>query len=114
VHVALFQLLSDESRFRIVEILGDGEQAVTDIVGRMNIEQSGVSRHLGILEKARVVVSRADGVRRLYSLCPERFQELDRWMARYRRLWEARLDSFGEALAHKRRAADPKKRRRMT
>ena len=114
MHVALFQLLSDESRFRIVEILGDGEQAVNDIVSRMNIEQSGVSRHLGILEKAGVVTSRADGVRRLYSLCPERFQELDRWMARYRRLWEARLDSLGEALAHKRRAADPKKRGRMT
>ena len=114
MNVSLFQLLADPSRFQIIEILGAGEQAVNEIVNRMNIEQSGVSRHLGILEKAGVVASRADGVRRLYSLCPERFQELDRWMARYRRLWEAKLDSLGEALAHSRRAADPKKRRRMT
>ena len=114
MNVSLFQLLADQSRFQIIEILGDGEQAVNEIVNRMKIEQSGVSRHLGILEKAGVVASRADGVRRLYSLCPERFQELDRWMARYRRLWEAKLDSLGEALAHSRRAADPKKRRRMT
>jgi len=114
MNVSLFQLLADPSRFQIIEILGAGEQAVNEIVNRMNIEQSGVSRHLGILERAGVVASRADGVRRLYSLCPERFQELDRWMARYRRLWEAKLDSLGEALAHSRRAADPKKRRRMT
>jgi DNA-binding transcriptional ArsR family regulator len=114
MNVALLQLLADQSRFQIIEILGDGERAVNDIVHRMNIEQSGVSRHLGILEKAGVVASRADGVRRLYSLCPQRFQELDRWMARYRSLWEAKLDSFGEALAHSQRAADPKKRRRMT
>ena len=114
MNVSLFQLLADPSRFQIIEILGAGEQAVNEIVNRMNIEQSGVSRHLGILEKAGVVASRADGVRRLYSLCPERFQELDRWMARYRRMWEAKLDSLGEALANRRRAADPKKRRRMT
>ena len=114
MNIVLLQLLADESRFRIVEILGDGEQAVSDIVRRMNIEQSGVSRHLGLLEKARVVASRAEGTRRLYSLCPERFQELDRWIAPYRRLWEAKLDAFGEALAHKQRAADPKQRRRLT
>ena len=38
---------------------------------------------------------RSDGPRRLYSLRPEPFQELDAWLASYRSLWEKRLDRFG-------------------
>jgi DNA-binding transcriptional ArsR family regulator len=112
--ITLFQLLADRSRFQIVELLLHGEHAVNDLVNKMSIEQSGVSRHLNILEKAGIVAVRADGVRRLYSLRPERFQELDNWMARYRRLWEGRLDAFGVALSHKQRAANPQTRRKMT
>ena len=112
--IVLIQLLGDRNRFQIVELLLGGEHAVNDLVREMHIEQPGVSRHLRILEKAGVVVARADGARRLYSLRPERFRELDQWMARYRRLWEGRLDAFTEALSHKQRAANPKTRRRMT
>ena len=41
---------------------------------------------------------RPDGTRRLYSLKPDRFRELDEWISRYRALWEARLDRLGAAL----------------
>ncbi len=46
---------------------------------------------------------RPDGARRLYSLKPEPFRELDAWLARYRGLWEARLDRFSVALNRKKR-----------
>jgi len=42
---------------------------------------------------------RPDGQRRLYSLRADPFRELDDWLARYRALWDARLDRFGAALA---------------
>ena len=41
-----FETLADPMRRSIVELLLGGEQAVTDIVGRLDIHQSGVSRHL--------------------------------------------------------------------
>ena len=46
---------------------------------------------------------RPEGQRRLYSLKPEPFRELDRWLAQYRDLWEARLDRLEEALEKKRK-----------
>jgi len=100
----VFQTLADPTRRRIVEALRGGEQAVGDIVERMDIHQSGVSRHLRILSDAGFVRVRPDGPRRLYSLRPEPFRELDAWMNGYRDLWEARLDRLGEALARKQRA----------
>jgi DNA-binding transcriptional ArsR family regulator len=101
MHVDAFETLADPNRRRIVEALLDGECAVNDLVARLPIHQSGVSRHLRILHEAGFVQVRALGQKRLYSLCPEPFRELDAWVARYRALWESRLDRFGEALERK-------------
>src|SRR6185436_13891648 len=61
MHVDVFQTLADPTRRRIVEALLSGEQAVNDIVAVVDIDQSGVSRHLGILSKAGFVQVRPDG-----------------------------------------------------
>lgn len=51
----IFQALADPARLRIVETMKAGECAVGDIVERMEIHQSGVSRHLRILSEAGIV-----------------------------------------------------------
>src|SRR5215475_3226644 len=101
----LFQALADPARFRIVEAMRSGECAVGDIVERMNIHQSGVSRHLRILAEAGVVQMRPDGQKRLYSLRKEAFEQLEAWVAQYRRHWDARLDRLGAALERRQSAA---------
>jgi DNA-binding transcriptional ArsR family regulator len=98
----LFHALADPARLRIVETMRSGECAVGDIVERMDIEQSGVSRHLRILAEAGIVQMRPDGQKRLYSLRKEAFDQLEAWVVAYRRHWEARLDRFGAALQRKR------------
>ena len=103
-----FQVLADPTRRRIVEALRKGERQVNDIVDKARIHQSGVSRHLRILLQTGFVAMRPDGQRRLYSLKPERFHELDQWLAPYRELWAARLDRFGAALEERQKARKPK------
>jgi DNA-binding transcriptional ArsR family regulator len=98
---SVFQILADPTRLRIVEALAGGEQAVGDLVRAVDIDQSGVSRHLRILGEAGFVAMRPDGSRRLYSLRPEPFQAIDDWVRAYRRLWEGRLDRFDAALARR-------------
>jgi DNA-binding transcriptional ArsR family regulator len=98
MHATIFQTLADPTRLRIVEALRSGEDAVNGIVDRVSIHQSGVSRHLRILYEQGFVRVRADGQKRLYSLRPEPFRELDAWVAGYRTFWEARLDKFAKAL----------------
>jgi DNA-binding transcriptional ArsR family regulator len=98
-----FQTIADPTRRLIVEALRDGERQVNDIVALAGIHQSGVSRHLRILHDAGFVSMRPDAQRRFYSLRPEPFRELDKWLAQYRKLWEARLDRLGDALEEKRK-----------
>jgi len=96
------QMLADPTRFRIVEILREGEKPVGDILGGVEIDQSGVSRHLRILHHAGLVQMRPQGQKRLYSLRSEPFQDLDAWISSYRRRWEKRLDRLEAALRKRR------------
>lgn len=105
MNVDLFETLGDPTRRRIVEALRAGEKAVNDVVEAVDIQQSGVSRHLRILYEAGFVRIRPDGPKRFYSLRPEPFREIDAWVANYRILWEGRLDKFEAALTRKRKAS---------
>jgi DNA-binding transcriptional ArsR family regulator len=98
MHIDAFQLLADPTRRRVIEALRFGERQVNELVEEVGIHQSGVSRHLRLLHDAGFVAMRPDGQRRLYSLTPAPFRELEEWLAQYRGLWEARLDRFGAAL----------------
>ena len=95
----VFQTLADPTRRYILEALLAGEQQVNDIVDRVDIHQSGVSRHLRILEETGFVRMR-----------PEPFHEIDAWVGRYRALWEARLDRLAEAIERNRKDTTRTKR----
>jgi len=100
----VFQTLADPQRLRILEVLRSGEHAVNDIVERVDIHQSGVSRHLRILADTGFVAVRPLGSKRLYSLRAKPFRELESWLARYSGLWEARLDALGAELDRRQKA----------
>ena len=108
----VFEILADPTRRLIVEALLEGEQQVNDIVDRVDIHQSGVSRHLRILNDAGFVQVRPEGPRRMYSLRSEPFHELDAWVTRFRALWEARLDRFGQELERRRKSRGTNERRK--
>ena len=106
MHERLFETLADPTRRRIVAALREGERQVNEIVETAGVHQSGVSRHLRILQESGFVSVRPDGQRRLYALRPDPFRELEAWLTDYRRLWEARLDRFDAALEDRQRRRD--------
>src|SRR4029079_11759303 len=111
IHMDVFQTLADPTRRLVVDALRNGERQVNDIVEQAGIHQSGVSRHLRILQESGFVTMRPDGQRRLYSLKGEPFLELGGCLAHYRKMWESRLDSFGAALERQRAGRRSRERR---
>jgi DNA-binding transcriptional ArsR family regulator len=107
MNISTFAALADPMRLALVEALRGRERAVNELTELVHIQQSGVSRHLGILARAGLVEVRPEGQQRFYSLRREPFVELDEWIARIRAHWEARLDRFDAAL-QARQAAQPK------
>jgi DNA-binding transcriptional ArsR family regulator len=97
MHTVVFEILADPTRRRIVEVLRSGEHAVNDIVEQVSIDQSGVSRHLRILQKAGFVEVHPDGPKRIYTLRPEPFNELETWLKQNQ---QSQRESFSRLDAH--------------
>jgi len=58
---ALFRLLGDEARLRLLRVLARERLNVTELTGVLGLAQSGVSRHLGLLKDAGLVSEERDG-----------------------------------------------------
>ena len=94
----IFETLADPTRRHIVELLADGECSVGELCGEFEISQPAISRHLRVLRDAGLVARRTDAQRRMYSLKPGPFEEIDRWLERYSSFWRRRLDDLESAL----------------
>lgn len=100
----IFAVLADPTRRRILEVLRRSERPVSEVVEEVDIQQSGVSRHLGILREAGLVSVRRDAQRRLYSVEPAPLRELDAWLEDYREIWDQRFDNLEAHLQRKKDA----------
>src|SRR5882762_10358749 len=95
---SVFEVIVEPNRRAILSLLVSSEQSVGEIERRLRMSQPAVSKHLRVLREAGFVESTVDAQRRLYRLKPGPFQELDIWLAQFRRFWSAHLDALGRHL----------------
>ena len=80
----LFKALSDPTRRAIFEHLSrDGEQTVHALTYRAGVSQPAVSKHLGVLKRAKLVRDRREGRKTHYSAQPQALAPLIDWMSLY-------------------------------
>ena len=91
---SVFEIIAEPNRRAILSLLVSSEQSVGEIERRLRMPQPMVSKHLRVLRDAGFVESTVDAQRRLYRLKPERLQEVDAWLAQFRRLWSAHVDAL--------------------
>lgn len=95
---ALFDVVAEPNRRRILDELRIGDRLVGDLVDVLDIAQPTVSKHLKALREAGLVVVRPEAQRRWYRLQPDPLRELDDWLAPYRQAWSGRLDALAARL----------------
>jgi DNA-binding transcriptional ArsR family regulator len=100
---AVLHAISDRSRRTVLEVLGEGDATAGELAALLPIARPGVSRHLRVLREAGLVEVRQAGQQRVYSLRPEPLAEVDGWLARYRSLWEQRLNALHTEVARGRK-----------
>ena len=91
---ATFEVVAEESRRRILDLLVEEERAVGDLADRLALSQPTVSKHLKVLREAGLVEARIDAQRRIYRVQPEPLREIDEWLTPYRRRWAAHLNAL--------------------
>ncbi len=92
--MSAFDVIAEPNRRRILDLLGNCERPVGDLVQELQVSQPAVSKHLRILREAGLVQVRGDAQRRLYSVQAEPLRAIDDWLAPYRAMWASRLDDL--------------------
>jgi DNA-binding transcriptional ArsR family regulator len=91
---SIFEIVAEPNRRAILSFLVSSQQSVGEIERQLRMTQPTVSKHLRVLRDAGFVESTVDAQRRLYRLKPEPFQELDTWLAQFRRFWSVHIDAL--------------------
>ena len=91
---SVFEIIAEPNRRAILSLLVSSQPSVGEIQRQLRMPQPSVSKHLRVLREAGFVESMVDAQRRLYRLKPGPFQELDDWLARFRRFWSAHVDAL--------------------
>jgi len=98
---ATFAALADPTRRAILARLASGEASVTELARPFSMSQPAISKHLKVLERARLISRGRDRQRRPRRLRAAPLAEANVWIERYRRFWETnfqRLDALLEEI----------------
>ena len=97
--------LADPTRRSILERLAGGSATITELAEPAGISLTGMKKHVQVLERAQLVTTEKVGRARQCALGPRRLEDLEAWIASYRRMLDERLDRFGELLERTRGAS---------
>ena len=89
-----FAIIAEPNRRAILRLLASSAQSVGEIEHRLRMPQPTVSKHLRVLREAGFVKATVDAQRRVYRLNAAPLQEVDVWLARFRRFWSAHVDAL--------------------
>jgi DNA-binding transcriptional ArsR family regulator len=105
--------LADPTRRAILHRLAARETRVTDLAQPFSMSLNSVSKHIRILERARLVNRRVAGREHFLSLNPAPLDAASQWIGAQRSLWTTRLDALEALLKAEDRAAGTTKRNRV-
>ena len=90
----IFHALSNPTRRAILARLASGETTVDDLSKPLPLSFAGVSKHLGVLERANLVTREARGRERVCRLNPAALRDAQDWLEFHTRFWTERLDAL--------------------
>jgi DNA-binding transcriptional ArsR family regulator len=98
-HDTLFKTLADPTRRTIFERLcREGEQTVVALTAQAGVSQPAVSKHLGVLKQAGLVLDRHEGRQTHYSALPGALAPLIDWTSQMTGFWQNRFDKLEDLL----------------
>ncbi len=109
---SVFEIIAEPNRRAMLSLLVSSQPSAGEIERQLRMPQPTVSKHLRVLREAGFVESAVDAQRRLYRLKPEPLQEVDAWLAPFRRFWSAHVDALEGHLDRMDQSTPTKRKRR--
>jgi DNA-binding transcriptional ArsR family regulator len=97
---SVFHALADPTRRAIIGALADGPKTVGEISRPFDISLPAVSKHLKVLERARLVTREVRGREHHCQLVAQSLADAHDWLSFYSGFWEERLDALDTLLGN--------------
>lgn len=95
---SIFSSLADPTRRDILARVARGELSVGDIAEQYDMSFAAISKHLNVMERARLVIKRRQGKKQMVSLAPDALRSADEYLEQYRQMWEQKFSKLDELL----------------
>jgi DNA-binding transcriptional ArsR family regulator len=93
-----FNAVAEPKRRQVLDLLGERELSVNEIVKQLGWTQPMVSKHLGVLKQVGLVSERRVGRQRLYRVNVEKLKPIYDWVTPFERLWSERYERLDKIL----------------
>lgn len=87
----VFRALGDPTRRAILAQLAHGERSTGILARQFTLSRPTISKHLGVLHEAGLVMRRQTGRNQVYAIAPEPLGTAYAWLGQYQRFWRASL-----------------------
>ena len=94
----IFGSLADPTRRDILKRLSVCELSVSEIAAKYDMSIAAVSKHLKVLERAKLIIKRRRGKEKIAGLAPQAFADADEYLRQYRQMWQSRYDKLEKLL----------------
>lgn len=95
---SIFGSLADPTRRDMLWRVSKKEQTVGGIAKHYHLTFAAVSKHLMVLEKARLITKRRQGKEQIVAISPQAFFEANQYLGNYRQIWEQRFASLEQLI----------------
>ena len=95
---SVFGSLADPTRRDILQRVARRELTVSDVASHYDMSLAAVSKHLKVLQQAKLIIKRRRGKQHMISLAPHALNDAGDYLEQYRKLWTERFDSLEEYL----------------
>jgi DNA-binding transcriptional ArsR family regulator len=94
----VFGALADPTRRDILSRVASADMSVGEIADHYHLTFAAVSKHLKVLERAKLIIKRRRGKQQMVSLAPQAFADAAEYLDWYKKTWENRLDNLEQYL----------------
>jgi DNA-binding transcriptional ArsR family regulator len=95
---SIFHSLADPTRRDILARVARAELSVSELVDKYDVSFAAISKHLNVLEKAKLIVKRREGKRHMVTLAPGALMTADEYLEQYRQMWEQKFNKLDQIL----------------
>ncbi len=96
---SIFGSLADPTRRDILKRVAVVQMSVGEIAQHYELTFAAVSKHLKILEKAKLIIKQRFGKQQVVRLAPDTLKDASEYLRQYEKLWNDRLDRLEHFLS---------------